>query len=248
MHQPKIRIIAGPNGSGKTTFIKKVRENNYLNIQNYINADDIQLELKNQGSFSLSIFPFQTNVISFNGFVNHSGFRVKIEENSKLAVLDLLEFKDNCIYLKTKENTSYFYAMIANFIRFNLLENFQSFTYETVISHPSKIEFLKKAKKKGYKIYLYFLCTENTEINKLNVKNRVANGGHFIDDETIEKRFYRTLDNLFDAIKSAEVSYLLQNNMIDFSSVCTIKNEEIINQSPISPQWFTDYYLNKIKQ
>ena len=56
-----------------------------------------------------------------------------------------------------------------------------SFSFETVMSHPSKIKELKKAKEKGYRIYLYFVCTDDAEINVNRVANRIEKGGHPVD-------------------------------------------------------------------
>jgi predicted ABC-type ATPase len=51
-------------------------------------------------------------------------------------------------------------------------------TYESVMSHSSHLDFLKRAKKIGYKTYLYFIGVESTNISKDRVKEREKNGGH----------------------------------------------------------------------
>jgi predicted ABC-type ATPase len=38
--QPQLRIIAGPNGSGKTTFVRKFLPR-YAEVRNFVNADMI---------------------------------------------------------------------------------------------------------------------------------------------------------------------------------------------------------------
>jgi predicted ABC-type ATPase len=37
-HRPQLRIIAGPNGSGKTTFVREFLPR-YINVPNFVNAD-----------------------------------------------------------------------------------------------------------------------------------------------------------------------------------------------------------------
>jgi predicted ABC-type ATPase len=41
------------------------------------------------------------------------------------------------------------------------------------MSHPSKLDFIKKAKNLGYKTYLYFVSLENPEMNVDRVDARV---------------------------------------------------------------------------
>lgn len=50
---PRLRMIAGPNGSGKST-IKSVLRPELLGI--YINPDEIEKEMRNQGFISLDAY------------------------------------------------------------------------------------------------------------------------------------------------------------------------------------------------
>jgi predicted ABC-type ATPase len=243
MSQKKLRIIAGPNGSGKSTFIYHVKKNGYFHFHNYVNADEIQKELTETNSYSLNKFTFVTDKEAFNTFVNESSFKEKIADD----ILDIICFENNAIKIKLVQKSAYIAALIADFIRTQLLENNQSFEFETVMSHHSKIFFLRKARELGYKIYLYFLCTESPQINKLNVSNRVKQGGHFVPKESIEKRYYNSLSLLKDAIITSDVSFVLQNNLKDFTRIYVIKNNEVIEKNGDIPEWFQHYYLNKLK-
>jgi predicted ABC-type ATPase len=41
-----MRVFAGPNGSGKTTIFKEILQNSKVNLGVYINADEIEMQLK----------------------------------------------------------------------------------------------------------------------------------------------------------------------------------------------------------
>ena len=90
---------------------------------------------------------------------------------------------------------SYLAADIAEFIRQQLLLNGESFTYETVMSHHGKVSFLQEAIENNYRVYLYFIATEDPDININRVNVRVANHGHYVDSEIIKSRYYRSLQN-----------------------------------------------------
>lgn len=240
MNQPKLRIIAGPNGSGKSTFIDEIKKNKYFHFHNYINADEIQIELNKTNCFNLNKFSFTATNLQFSNFIKTSSFKEKIED----SILKNLLLEDNIIRIQNSKSNSYVAALIADFVRVQLLADNSSFEFETVMSHENKIDFLKQAKEQGYKIYFYFLCTESPQINKLNVYNRVKQGGHFVPNDVIEKRYYKTLGNLKSAIKIASVSFIFQNNLANFTPIFVIKNNEIIEQNEIIPSWFQQYYLD----
>ena len=92
-----------------------------------------------------------------------------------------------------------------------------SFTYETVMSHISKVELLNYAKLKGFRTYLYYIATDDPEINISRVKNRVNLGGHNVPENLIIDRYHRSLDLLINANRRLMVSQLslfLKNNII----------------------------------
>ena len=126
-----------------------------------------------------------------------------------------------------------------------MLKHKYSFEFETVMSHPDKISFLKQANELGYKIYFYFLCTESPQINKLNVKNRVILGGHYVPEKTIEERYYKTLSLLTQAVENAHSVYLINSNLSNFEVILQkIKGMEDIEANNL-PEWYIKFYKNK---
>lgn len=61
--------------------------------------------------------------------------------------------------------------LIAQFLYDELLTAKRNFSLETVFSHPNKLELMKRAKAMGYKVYLYFISTEDPAINVQRVKD-----------------------------------------------------------------------------
>ena len=82
---------------------------------------------------------------------------------------------------------------IADAQRNDCLERRVSFSFETVMSHPSKIEVLKQARHLGYTVVLYFVGTESPALNVERVKQRVALGGHDVPHDRIVARYERTM-------------------------------------------------------
>ena len=104
-----------------------------------------------------------------------------------------------------------------------------------------------------FKIYLYFIATRDPKINSARVENRVKMGGHGVPPEKIESRYYRCLDNLYEAIKLCDKVYLFDNSSsgkdvtyTNFAEivdrVCTVMLEKDI------PEWFLKYVYDKIKK
>jgi predicted ABC-type ATPase len=91
----------------------------------------------------------------------------------------------------------------------------QSFSFETVMSHPSKIEVLDRAKRAGFHTTLYFVGTEDPEISVDRVKARVQLGGHDVPEGKIRSRWLRTMENLRPAMLVADVSFVFDNSSFD---------------------------------
>lgn len=127
------------------------------------------------------------------------------------------------------EEHSYQAASIAEEIRNRLLEEGKTFCFETVFSHPSKIDFLAKAKALNYQIILVFIHLQATELNKARISQRIESGGHAVPDDKVQNRIPRTLDNIKIALQLADHCYLLDNSSCDkpFQQVAVLREGQV---------------------
>lgn len=86
------------------------------------------------------------------------------------------------------------------------------FSFETVMSHPSKLDVLRRARRRGYFVVLFFVATENPRLNVDRVAQRVALGGHDVPREKILERYERVLGLLPNAIRLADRTVLFDNS------------------------------------
>ncbi|MCW3106067.1 MAG: hypothetical protein JWQ09_573 [Segetibacter sp.] len=71
----------------------------------------------------------------------------------------------------------------------NYIHKGESFMIESNLSKASEYEWIQLMIKKGYETVLYFLGTDDLEININRVKKRVKEGGHDIPESIIEHRY-----------------------------------------------------------
>jgi predicted ABC-type ATPase len=169
---PRLRVFAGPNGSGKSTIKETLSP---ALIKTYVNADELEKEAKITGFVDLSAFGLNPALPELLAFHSEHYLLIKKGLIEQVTHLDLVNGKVD--YRAVKVN-SYFASVIADFIRQYLLNGGASFTFETVMSHPSKVEFMRDARAAGYRTYLYFVSTEDPDINLDRVNIRVQGGGH----------------------------------------------------------------------
>lgn len=79
----------------------------------------------------------------------------------------------------------------------HLLEKGEDFAFETTLSARSYVNFIKRAREKGYKVTLVFVWLESVELAKQRVAERVKKGGHNIEADVIERRYEMGLKNFF---------------------------------------------------
>lgn len=245
--KPKLRIFAGPNGSGKTTLFDSIRPS-YFSTKIFVNADLLEEEFKRKSFLNLSDFEIDVDNADFELFCFQNGLFVK-------AGFDKISWnliiKENVIVKNTSElvtYNSYHFAIIADFIRHELIKGKKSFSFETVFSHPAKLDLIDFAHLNGYKVYLYFIGTETPKMNVERVKDRVLKGGHLVDAEKIEKRYFLTFNLLLEIIKKADQTYLWDNSESKHSYVGKIRNGILDLKLTNIPNWIDTYILNKIKQ
>jgi predicted ABC-type ATPase len=246
-----MRVFAGPNGSGKSTIIKSVREymvdGHPLDFGVYINADDIAVALR-EDHFRFRSYSVRTTAKEFKQVVLASGLiGDRFTENQFRRSYN---FSGDHIRLRRKDADEAIAQIIADFLRKKLLKKKRKFSFETVFSHPGKLEIMREARDAGYKVYLYFVSTETPEINIERIHKRVHDGGHNVPKDRIVSRYYRSLDLLYDAAQLAYQTYFFDNSGSQPISFAHFKLEQGRKNWDemdlgVVPDWFYQYYSRK---
>lgn len=233
-------MFAGPNGSGKSSIIEQI--NDRFNFGYYINADDIQKKLNDQGVINCSSFlPFTLQQKDWIGFLNNLTEDVRLNNDLSKFLSIEGEFINSLLPID-----GYGASVFAEFIRIKLLEAGNSYSFETVRSHTSKVNFIEEANKLDYKTYLYFVCTIDPIINVERVKSRVVHGGHEVNREKIVSRYYRSLELLHAAFVASNRAFIIDNSGLDGSVIVEKNGNEISVLSDDVPSWVQRYLIEKI--
>ena len=157
---PKLYIIAGCNGAGKTTASFTILPE-ILGCKEFINADEIAKGLS----------PFQPESVAMQA------------GRIMLARMD------------------------------ELLQKGETFAFETTLATKSYKQKIEWAQANGYEVTLLFFWLDSPNIAKKRVAQRVAEGGHSIPLETIERRYYNGIANLFTIyIDIVDICYIFDNS------------------------------------
>ena len=239
---PKFRLFSGPNGSGKTTLINTIGADFNLGI--FINADLLEYKLAKKGFLDLEVIfgkpvPKQSD---WNDFFNN--YREK-DSRSEHFNTSLLKIEEGVLVWDGNIN-SYLASIIAAIFRYCLLRYKKSFSFETVMSHPSKLDFISEAKSMGYKCYLYFICTDDPSINVLRVKNRKEMGGHDVPSSLIESRYFRSLDLVKEAFLLADRAFIIDSSNRNRSLVVEKNDQQLLIKQDIIPGWVDEYLFSKL--
>jgi predicted ABC-type ATPase len=238
---PRLRMFAGPNGSGKST-LKTIIRPELLGV--YINPDEIEKTLKTSGTIDLNTYQIKGNKEEFIKLLSGSDLF-----NNNIKNIKQLSVDNNLICIDRDKSNSYIASVIADFIRKKLLNDLTSFTFETVMSFPDKIDLLALAKSKGYRTYLYYVATEDPSINISRVHYRVSTGGHPVSEDKIISRYHRSLSLLINAIKVSNRAYIFDNSGPKQIWLAEITDGHILEvKTDKIPAWFSRYVWDNLKQ
>lgn len=233
--KPRLRMFAGPNGSGKST-IKEVLPPELLGV--YINPDEIEKRLREDGGLPLADFAVTTSLEELQAFFRSA----RLLQRADLAgIVGQMSLADGVLCFGAAPINSYIASVTADFLRHQLLASQTSFTFETVMSSADKVEFLCKAHAQGFRTYLYFVATEDPEINISRVAARVQAGGHNVPEDKIRSRYTRSLGLLLQAIRCTDRAYIFDNSMDQRLWIAEVTDgRDVEVKTGQLPVWFVD--------
>ena len=162
VHKPVLIVIAGPNGSGKTSVTSKILQHEWMEDSVYINPDIVAQE-------------------RFGDW------------NSKEAVMQAVKYCEQW--------------------RERCLTEQKSLIFETVMSADDKIDYIERAKKAGFFVRLFFVCTESPKINASRIAQRVMKGGHDVPITKIISRYQKSISNCKYLAAKVDRTYLYDNSI-----------------------------------
>ena len=162
VHKPVLIVIAGPNGSGKTTITTKILHHQWMEDAVYINPDQIA-----QDRFG--------------------------DWNSPEAVMQSVKYCEA--------------------LREQCLVERKSLIFETVLSAPDKLLFIRRAKEAGFFVRIFFVSTNHPSINASRIAQRVMKGGHDVPITKIISRYFKSIANCKVASLLADRTYIYDNSI-----------------------------------
>lgn len=232
---PRMRMFAGPNGSGKTT-VKNGLARPQPWFGSYINPDEIEREIRETGSLSLDQFDLTASSDQIRSWLANSSL---LQRTRLGAFLTQVSCHSGLVDFGGLSMNSYYASSLAGFLRHQLLNRKKSFSIETVMSFKDKVELLRDAQAAGYRTYLYYVATEDPVINIERVKYRVSQGGHDVPEEKIISRYHKSLKLLPQAIKHSNRAFLFDTSEpVSWYFAETTDGCEIELKSDEMPNWF----------
>ncbi|MBK7227309.1 MAG: zeta toxin family protein [Ignavibacteriales bacterium] len=191
---PKIYIISGCNGAGKSTSAYTILPE-ILNCNEFVNADNI----------AAGISPFSPDSVAFEAG------RIMLQR------IDQLVFQGVDLAIETTlSSKSYFFK----------IQNWQ---------------------KQGYEIVLIYIWLNSPELALERIADRVNKGGHSIPKETVIRRYYRGINNLFDLFIPVCDYWLIIDNSGGTPKMIAEGNKDVESEVFNKQIWLTikDLYHEK---
>ena len=197
--QPLAIIVAGHNGSGKSTFWRR-------NL-----ADELQMPLVNADRLMLSILPEPTG----DGALPAWAATLRDADESWMKV--------------SQQGVQAFvgHAMNAN-VPFAMETVFSHWQPRADGTFESKIDQIRQMQEAGYFVLLIFVGLASVDLSILRVETRVRENGHAVPEQKLRERFPRTQLAISEAIKVADASLLADNSRLPAQAftVCRVQIED----------------------
>ncbi|MBS1371225.1 MAG: hypothetical protein HPZ91_14835 [Lentisphaeria bacterium] len=95
----------------------------------------------------------------------------------------------------------------------------ENFAFETTLSGKAYLQKIKQWKNDGWRVELFYLYLPNAEFSAKRVEYRVKQGGHNIPADAIERRYPRSVANLFEYADVCDVTHCVDNSQREISLI-----------------------------
>ena len=137
-------------------------------------------------------------------------------------------------------------AKIAIGLRNECMEKGNSFNEETTLTGKTILKLIDKVREKNYQLHLFYVGVGSPDISKERIKKRVADGGHHILDEVVDKRYKESLKNFEKILKKFD-NVVVYDNSVRFRTLLRIIDKKVIKIADDLPEWMENTINNNYK-
>lgn len=137
-------------------------------------------------------------------------------------------------------------AKIAVGLRNECMEKGNSFNEETTLTGKTILKLIDKVREKNYKLHLFYVGVGSPDISKERIKKRVADGGHHIPNEVVDKRYKESLKNFEKILKKFD-NVVVYDNSVRFRTLLRIIDKKVIKIADDLPEWMENIINNNYK-
>ncbi len=240
MTTPRLRMLGGPNGSGKSTLLELMKTQFPISLGYVQNPDVIEQDLRHTRQLDFTPWGLSVEPAELARFF-------AIHPLAAAHGIPAPPVRGNVLYLEDGGNP-YLVTVLADFMRRKWLASQASFTCETVMSGPDKVDLLREARVRGYRTYLYYVCTDSPLINQGRVAARVADGGHNVPGDKIAQRYRRSLVALREAATAVARAFLFDNSTAGHPARLIAEYQEghLLRVTEDLPNWYVSTLLHPL--
>jgi predicted ABC-type ATPase len=99
-----------------------------------------------------------------------------------------------------------------------------SFAFETTLAARTYARWLGELKREGYAVHLFYYWLESADMAISRVADRVKSGGHFVPDDTIRRRYSRSVRNFLELYRPLVTTWQVFDNSRGGSRLIAFNN------------------------
>ncbi len=126
---------------------------------------------------------------------------------------------------------------------FRNLDEGNNILIESTLSGMYLHRILPRIRQRGYNVYIIYVFLEHPRICIERIKERVLKGGHFVPDNDVVRRFFRSKRNFWHIYRlEADSWFIFFNSDSHFQEVSQGNKDNFI----VHNQYFFDLYLQDV--
>ncbi|WP_123592633.1 AAA family ATPase [Salinisphaera orenii] len=128
--------------------------------------------------------------------------------------------------------------------REDYLDEKRSFVTETVFSHQSKLELIRNAQARGFRVVVFHVNVQSADIAVARVRFRVTQGGHDVPEHKIRERYERNKQHIHGAVALADLAEIFDSSKANAPArhILTFKKGQLDKAVSHIPGWAKGIY------